>query len=330
MIKSTQVKYIKLGSKSSYEEKSFNEGILLLGYHEVKDQYCIDRETLINECKNQPSLKSKAADHARQIYDFYNAPEDTIWITFANGYMYWCQVEEDVHIISYDDEGEGKYGSRFRKTINGWSIFSVLAGRDGLLVLFDEMVNLYKLSNTKARKNNYEQLLRIINDTLQGNAKNLGFVMGGTPDFLIDGFRGLYSYEALKSRLEENRFAVEGLIDFDSPVISLQNLAPEDLYILLQNIRNVFASGDESKYLVPDECLKAFMEHCNKNIGAEYFKTPRNTIKEFVSLLSILEQNPSAKWQDLLGKVTVEHDKGDSTDVIDDESDEEDLASFSL
>ena len=208
-----------------------------------------------------------------------------------------------------------------------WSIFSVLSGRGGLLVLFDEMVNLYKLSNTKARNSNYEQLLRIINDTLQGNAKNIAFVMGGTPDFLMDGFRGLYSYEALKSRLEENRFAVDGLVDLDSPVVRLQSLAPEDLFILLQNIRSVFAYGDETKYLVPDECLQKFMEHCHKKIGAEYFKTPRNTIKEFVSLLSVLEQNPEAKWQELLGQINIKHEHILDKDIDDGE---EDLASYAL
>lgn len=201
--------------------------------------------------------------------------------------------------------------------------FSVLAGRSGIVVLFDEMVNLYKLSNTKARNNNYEQILRIINDLLQGNVKNIGFVMGGTPDFLIDPYRGLYSYEALKSRLEENRFAVNGLVDLNSPVIRLQNLTPEDLFILLTNIRNIFAFGDESQYLVPNEALEAFMNHCNKKIGASYFKTPRNTIKEFVSMLSILEQNPGTKWQDLLGVIDIKDDTAinDAFDISGDDSD---------
>jgi hypothetical protein len=121
MIKSKQAKYIKLGGKSAYEEKSFNDGLLLLGYHEIADEYCRNKESLIKECKNQPNLKNKAKDHARQIYDFYYELEDTIWITFANGYMYWCQAEKEVNIISYDDQGEGKFGSRYRKTINGWS-----------------------------------------------------------------------------------------------------------------------------------------------------------------------------------------------------------------
>lgn len=186
--------------------------------------------------------------------------------------------------------------------------FAKIAGYGGLLVVLDEMVNLYKLVSSQARNGNYEQILRIINDVLQGNAKNIGFVMGGTPEFLMDTRRGLYSYEALQTRLAENTFAAEGLKDLSGPVIRLQNLTPEELYVLLHNIRNVFASGDTSSHLVPDEALKAFMDHCEKRIGSAYFQTPRNSIKAFVDFLSILEQNPATKWSDLVKKVEIAED----------------------
>jgi len=106
------------------------------------------------------------------------------------------------------------------------SAFAVEAGYKGLLVGMDEMVNLYKLTSSQARKANYEQILRILNDVLQGSAKNLGFLMGGTPEFLMDTRRGLYSYEALQSRLAENSFAREGLVDLSGPVIRLASLTP--------------------------------------------------------------------------------------------------------
>jgi hypothetical protein len=180
-----------------------------------------------------------------------------------------------------------------------------LAGYAGLLVMFDEMVNIYKLQNSQARNQNFEQILRIVNDSLQGNTSNIGFVMCGTPEFLMDTRRGLYSYEALQSRLAENRFAVGGLIDNSGPVMKLQSLTPEDLLVLLSNIRMVFAAGDPSKNLVPDEALPAFMEHCDQKIGEAYFRTPRTTVKAFVQMLSVLEQNQGAKWRDLLGQVQV-------------------------
>lgn len=198
--------------------------------------------------------------------------------------------------------------------------FVRLAGYQGLMVAMDELVNLFKLSSTQARKSNYEQILRILNDTLQGHAEGLGFLMGGTPEFLMDPRRGLYSYEALQSRLVENRFAQNGLVDYSGPVIRLANLSQEDLYILLTKIRHVMAGANESDYLVPDEALQAFMDHCHQRIGAAYFKTPRNSIKEFVNLLSILEQNPEQDWRELIGKVRVEPDEPEEEEPLIEES----------
>jgi hypothetical protein len=183
------------------------------------------------------------------------------------------------------------------------SAFLRICGYSGLLVVFDELVNLYKLQSAQARNQNYEQILRMLNDVLQGNVEGLGFVLGGTPDFLLDSRRGLYSYQALQSRLAENSFATEGRIDMTGPVLRLQSLAPEDLLVLLSNIRSVFGLGDPAAALVPDEALTAFMEHCNRRIGEAYFRTPRNTIKAFVQFLAVLEQNPGTDWRELIGGV---------------------------
>ena len=184
--------------------------------------------------------------------------------------------------------------------------FVVMAGYSGLLVCLDEMVNLYKLANTQARNSNYEQILRILNDSLQGSAGHLGFVFGGTPDFLLDTRRGLYSYAALQSRLAENTYATGGLVDYTGPVLRLANLSPEDFYLLLTRLRHVFASGNPAAYLIPDEGLTAFMTHCSTRIGDAYFRTPRTTIKEFVNLLAVLEQNPGTDWAPLVGAVALE------------------------
>jgi hypothetical protein len=183
--------------------------------------------------------------------------------------------------------------------------FLRLAGYGGLLICLDEMVNLYKLSSGKARNANYEQLLRIVNDCLQGSAEGLGFLFAGTPEFLMNPRKGLYGYEALRSRLAENRFAAGGLVDYGGPVLRLENLTPEDLFVLLQKLRHVYASGDPSQYLVPDEALKAFLEHCSKKIGEAYFRTPRGTVKAFVDFLAVLDQNRQVPWQELLGKIEI-------------------------
>lgn len=212
--------------------------------------------------------------------------------------------------------------------------FVQLAGYSGLLVTLDEMVNLYKLQSKQARDANYEQVLRIVNDVLQGSSGGVGFVFGGTPQFLMDTRRGLYSYEALQSRLAENSFARDGLIDLSGPVIRLQSLTQEELYVLLTNIRSVFALGDADDHLVPNEALTAFMTHCSERIGEAYFRTPRNTIKAFVSLLSVLEQNPQAQWQDLLGQVPLGPDDAAEAQAEPGTDsggkDDDDLASFTL
>ena len=193
--------------------------------------------------------------------------------------------------------------------------FTRLAGYGGLLICLDEMVNLYKLSNTQARNANYEQLLRILNDSLQGSVEGLGWVLGGTPEFVLDTRRGLYSYPALQSRLAENTFAKGGLVDFTGPTIRLASLSAEEFYVLLGKLRHVYAFGDTSKYLLPDRALNAFMEHCHKQLGEAYFRTPRTTTTAFVNLLAVLEQNPAATWETLLGQVTLRKDDGGSADL---------------
>jgi hypothetical protein len=200
--------------------------------------------------------------------------------------------------------------------------FARLAGFNGLLVCLDEMVNLYKLAHTGARRSNYEQVLRIVNDCLQGNVEGLGFCFGGTPEMLMDTRKGLYSYEALRSRLAENNFAVGGLVDYSGPVLRLANLTPEDMHVLLERLRHVYASGDQAAYLVPDEALAAFMQHCAGRIGDAYFRTPRNTIKEFVNLLAVLDQNPDADWRQLLGHVSIAEETNPDLEPLPEEFDE--------
>lgn len=211
--------------------------------------------------------------------------------------------------------------------------FVRVAGFGGLLVSLDELVNLYKLQNAQARKQNYEQILRILNDVLQGTTEGIGFMLGGTPEFLLDTRRGLYSYEALQSRLAENSFAVGGLADYSGPVINLPSLTPEELFHLLERLRDVFAGGDPDKYLVPDEALITFMDHCSNTIGDAYFRTPRNTVKAFVDLLAVLEQNPDVRWNDLLNEVSVPEDRQGSNDqdvILDSDEGDDELATFRL
>lgn len=206
--------------------------------------------------------------------------------------------------------------------------FIRLAGYGGLMVSLDEMVNLYKLANTQARNANYEQILRILNDSFQGTAVGLGFLLGGTPEFLMDTRRGLYSYAALQSRLAQNTFATEGLVDFSGPVVRLASLSQEDLFVLLQKVRHVQASGVPENHLLPDEGIAAFMAHCSTRIGDAYFRTPRTTVTSYVNLLAVLEQNPNAEWQDMLGALEVTTDTGGAADLQLEADDE--MATFKM
>lgn len=203
------------------------------------------------------------------------------------------------------------------------ALFVRLAGFTGLLVVLDEMVNLYKLANSQARNSNYEQILRIINDATQGTATGLGFIMGGTPDFLMDPRRGLYSYTALQSRLAENTYASGGLVDYSSPVIRLANLSPEDFYVLLTKLRHIQASGEPAQYLMDDSGIRSYMTHCSANLGDAYFRTPRNSIKGFLDLLAVLEQNPDTTLTDVIPKLQFEKETNPDLEPLAGEDDTE-------
>ncbi|MGF1731216.1 ATP-binding protein [Photobacterium kasasachensis] len=275
-------------------------------------------------------------------YDFAKVIE-AYWIgheqdneTLRSNAIRWLRAEYSTKTDAKKDLGVRTIisDSSFYDALKLMSLFVRQAGYEGLLVNLDEMVNLYKLNSTQARTSNYEQILRILNDCLQGTTEHLGFLLGGTPEFLLDPRKGLYSYEALQSRLAENRFAQRaGVIDYSSPALHLASLTPEELYILLKNLRHVFASGDTSKYLVPDEALKSFLHHCSKNIGDAYFRTPRNTIKAFLDVLAVLEQNPSVEWSQLVEAsiVEVERPSDVELDVIGEQNcDYEGLVDFKL
>ncbi len=193
--------------------------------------------------------------------------------------------------------------------------FCRLAGYQGLLICLDEMVNLYKLPNPVSRNNNYEQILRILNDLEQGSAEGLGFILGGTPEFLTDPRRGLYSYPALQSRLTDNPFARNGLVDLTGPVLRLANLTRDQFVALLDKVNGVYHSGQDDVVALPAEALSAFMSHCEQRIGDATFRTPRDTIKAFVGLLAVLEQNEAIEWKDLVRQVEVKHDEDAGSDL---------------
>lgn len=173
-------------------------------------------------------------------------------------------------------------------------------GYAGLMVCLDEAVNLYKITHAISRSNNYEKILNIVNDTLQGRATYIGFIFGGTPEFLQDGRRGLFSYEALRSRLATSRFATEELRDFSSPVLDLPPLTPEEIYVMLQKVRDIHRDSLPNSRAVDNDAIIKYMEESLRRVGAKEFATPRDLVREFVTLLNLLTQYPDKTWQEIL------------------------------
>ena len=244
------------------------------------------------------------------VYKYWEA-YDTENDALKNCVLKWLKGEYATKTDTMRDLGIRDFinDASFFNTLKLYSVLVKKAGYKGLLINLDEMVNLYKAAHGTSRKMNYEEILGILNNTLQGTVSNIGFIMSGTPEFLTDTRRGLYSYEALRSRLAENDFSKQlGVVDYNSTVLRLSSLSKEELYVLLKNLRNVFACGIKEDYLVPDEALVAYMNYCFNKIGDSYFRTPRNTIKGFLDLLSILEQYPSLKWDDVIEKIKIEKD----------------------
>lgn len=175
------------------------------------------------------------------------------------------------------------------------------AGYKGLVVMIDELVNLYKIPNSVTRQNNYEKILTMYNDTLQGKAHHLGIIMGGTPQSIEDRRRGVYSYEALRSRLTQGRFASEGLSDMLAPVIRLNPLTYEELLVLIEKLADIHAGYFEYQRLLTEDDLVSFLQIEFGRVGSDSHLTPREVIRDFIELLDIVYQNPDASVSSLLG-----------------------------
>ena len=196
------------------------------------------------------------------------------------------------------------------------------AGYKGLLVFIDEAVNLYKITQSVSREQNYEKLLNLYNDAMQGRLSGMGIFFGGTPQFLEDTRRGLYSYEALRSRLAANRFAENGLVDYSTPVIRLSRLTNEEVYALIRRVMNIHASHYNWQPPVSEGQLAAFMTDVASRIGADSLLTPREVIRDFIGLLNVLRQNPGTDFASLVAETEFK--------AADDDPEEDDFAAFTV
>ncbi len=213
---------------------------------------------------------------------------------FRGEYSLKKEAKEDlgVNIIITDDD--------WYDYLKIFASFFRLAGYAGMMIFIDELVNLYKIPNTITRQYNYEKLLAMYNDTLQGKARYLGIIMGATPQAIEDRRRGIYSYEALRSRLSEGRFSKPGARDLLAPVIRLEPLTPEEMLVLCEKLMHMHSDlyGYASRLSTDD--LADFIKLEYSRIGADQNITPREVIRDFIELLDLLYQNPGTTMEEML------------------------------
>ncbi len=271
------------------------------------------------------------AEVERQIYEVAGSLEGMVnGFEFARAVaLYWKAYKEDDAALKsnvlrwfrgeYPSRKEARedLGINFIVNDETWYDFLKLfaaflagAGYKGLLVIIDELVNIFKIPNSITRANNYEKILTMYNDVLQGKARHIGFLMGGTPQCIEDKYKGVFSYEALRSRLAEGHFAAGEVRDFSAPIIRLQMLNQEEMYVLVEKLRDIHAGLYKYEPVLTHEDLVYFLTVEYNRVGAESHITPREIIRDFIELVNILHQNPEKSVAEILGDNSFEMAKG--------------------
>jgi hypothetical protein len=267
----------------------------------------------------------------RQIYAVASSLEGMVnGFEFAKAVVtYWKAYQtDDVALKSnvlrwfrgeYPSRKEAKddLGINFVVTDQTWydflkifAVFLVGAGYKGMLVIIDELVNIFKIPNSITRANNYEKILTMYNDVLQGKASHIGFLMGGTPQCIEDKYKGVFSYEALRSRLSEGHFASDEVKDLTAPIIRLQMLSQEEMYILVEKLLHIHAQVFGYQPTLTHQDLVYFLTVEYNRVGAQTHITPREIIRDFIELVNILQQNPQKSVAEILGDNSFEMAKG--------------------
>ncbi|MGD1823421.1 MAG: ATP-binding protein [Pleomorphochaeta sp.] len=254
--------------------------------------------------------------------DNNNVLKDNVLKWFRGEYLSKREAKSDlgINIIINDDD--------WYDYLKIFAIFAKQAGYKGLLILCDEMINLSKITNRISRENNYEKLLSIYNDTLQGKAKYMGVIMGATPRSLEDSRRGVFSYEALKSRLSKGSFYNSEMKDLLSPIINIQKLNESELFVLLERLSVLHSFLFKYEKVINEKDIQDFLFSEFNRMGAKEKITPREIIRDFIEVLNLLHQNPKESVTSIIERNTFSFAKpliNDGEEVIDDE-----YANFSI
>jgi len=267
----------------------------------------------------------------KQIYAVAGSLEGMVnGFEFAKAVVaYWKAYQEDDGTMKsnvsrwfrgeYPSRKEAKedLGINFIVTDESWydflklfAAFLVGAGYKGMLVVIDELVNIFKIPNSITRANNYEKILTMYNDVLQGKASHIGFLMGATPQCIEDKYKGVFSYEALRSRLAEGHFATADVKDLSAPIIRLQMLSQEEMFVLIEKLLHIHAQIYNYTPTLSYEELVYFLNVEYNRVGAQTHITPREIIRDFIELVNILHQNPHKSVSEILGDNSFELAKG--------------------
>ncbi|QNS41786.1 ATP-binding protein [Chryseobacterium manosquense] len=226
----------------------------------------------------------------------------------------------------YKTKTEARQDLGVREIINDQNFYDMLKnfcklfvsmGYSGFMINLDEAINLYKISTSVMRDKNYEKILTIYNDCFQGKVSNLFINFAGTREFLENERRGLFSYQALKSRLQTNKFETLEMRDFAQPVIKLTPLDHNEIFVLLKKLKLIFDFNYKSEISISDEEISAFMEEMFNKPGASEFLTPREVIRDFLNILNIIRQNPGVDKKQLFGDIEIEDERPNDLNILD-------------
>lgn len=220
----------------------------------------------------------------------------------------------------YSTKTEARQDLGIREIINDLNYYDMLKnfsklfvsmGYNGFMVNLDEAINLYKISNSAIREKNYEKILTIYNDCFQGKVANLFFNFAGTKEVLENQRRGLFSYDALKTRLVTNKYETLEIRDFAQPVIRLLPIDHNEIFVLLKNLKAIFDYNYKTDLSISDDDIKQFMEELFNKPGASDFLMPREVIREFLNILNIIRQNPTLDKTKLFGELEISDERPD-------------------
>lgn len=226
----------------------------------------------------------------------------------------------------YKTKTEARQDLGVREIINDQNFYDMLKnfcklfvsmGYSGFMINLDEAINLYKISTSVMREKNYEKILAIYNDCFQGKISNLFINFAGTKEFLENERRGLFSYQALKSRLQTNKFETQAIRDFAQPVIKLTPLDHNEIFVLLKKLKLIFDFNYKTEIKISDEEISAFMEEMFNKPGASEFLTPREVIRDFLNILNIIRQNPDVDKKQLFGDIEIEDERPNDLNILD-------------